>query len=556
MALFAVPAVEPVGERWPTLGPGVCDWIEQNLVYGPGPLGGEPYVVEPEFRGQLCRLYEVFPQGHPRAGRRRFKRGVISMRKGTAKSEKGAILVAAESHPSAPVRFSHWADDGSPVGCGVADPYIPMMAYTEKQSEDTAYGVLRYILERSPIASDFDIGLDRILVLDGLGRESGKIQALAQSPDGNDGQRTTFQLFDETHRLTSPRHLAARETMKENLFKRRDADAWQLGITTAGDSNERSVARDDHEEAELIADGKVDEPTLCYLHRFCPDNDDEWPLRTRDEVRAALVEASGPAVAWSGDIDALVANYFAPKTDREYWRRVWLNQWRKGGGRAFDAARARELILVRRIVERAFVGLGFDGARTNDTTGLVATEILTGHQWPIECWSKPANWPDHEGAPIWEVDPSDVDAVVAQAFADLDVWRFYGDPPHWGEWLDTWAGRYGANRVVKWWTTRPKAMGHALREYRQAMTDGTISFADDGVMFDHLGNAVKRETKMTISPDSDEKLWLIEKDRPDSPRKIDLAMAGALSWQVRLDALAAGAKPKPKRPRGATVHSF
>jgi len=554
MALLAIPAIEPAGERWPTLGPGVCDWIEDNLVYGPGPLKGEPYVVEPEFRAQICRLYEVYPQGHPRAGRRRFKRGVVSMRKGTAKSEKAAILCITEAHPTAPVRFSHWALDGTPVGKPVADPYIPMMAYTEGQAEDTAYGVLCQIISHSPVAADFDVGQKRVLVLDDQGREAGKIQPLAQSPNARDGARTTFQHFDETHRLNSPRHLAARSTMQENLFKRRDADAWQLATTTSGDSNERSIARDDHEEAEQIAAGKIKDPALCYLHRFCPDDDKLWPLKNRKQVRAALIEASGPAVAWSADIDALVDQYFSPKTDREYWRRVWLNQWRKGGGKAFDVAQARTLIVAHRVGEWPFVVLGFDGARTNDTTALVATEITTGYQWVIDCWSKPPGWPDDEDAPIWEVEHGEVDAAVADAFAELDVWRFYGDPPHWGEWLDTWAGRYGANRVVKWWTTRQKAMAHALREYKQAMSDGTISFADDDLFFEHLGNAVKRDTKMTISADSDERLWLIEKDRPDSPRKIDIAMAGALSWQARLDAIAADAKPRTRRK--AKAYSF
>ena len=35
-------------------------------------------------------------------------------------------------------------------------------------------------------------------------------------------------------------------------------------------------------------------------------------------------------------------------------------------------------------------------------------------------------------------------------------------------------------------------------------------------------------------------LWVMEKERHDSPNKIDLAMAGGLSWQARLDSLAKG----------------
>jgi hypothetical protein len=97
MATLIVPPLDR--KPWPTLGPELCDWIEANLVYGPGPKKGEPYVVEPEFRGELYRMYEVFPRGHARAGRRRFKRAALSKRKGTAKSEKGAIIAAAELHP-------------------------------------------------------------------------------------------------------------------------------------------------------------------------------------------------------------------------------------------------------------------------------------------------------------------------------------------------------------------------------------------------------------------------------------------------------------------------
>jgi hypothetical protein len=35
-------------------------------------------------------------------------------------------------------------------------------------------------------------------------------------------------------------------------------------------------------------------------------------------------------------------------------------------------------------------------------------------------------------------------------------------------------------------------------------------------------------------------LWLIRKERSDSPNKIDLAMAAVLSWEARMDAIAAG----------------
>ena len=130
-------------QKWPTLGPQVCDFIEQNLVFGPGDLRGLPLVLDDERRFLIYRMYEVFPQTHALAGRRRFKRAGLSLRKGTAKTELAALIAACELHPEAPVRCVGWTPKGDPIGGGVTDPYIPMVAYTEEQSDELAYGALR-----------------------------------------------------------------------------------------------------------------------------------------------------------------------------------------------------------------------------------------------------------------------------------------------------------------------------------------------------------------------------------------------------------------------------
>jgi hypothetical protein len=39
-------------------------------------------------------------------------------------------------------------------------------------------------------------------------------------------------------------------------------------------------------------------------------------------------------------------------------------------------------------------------------------------------------------------------------------------------------------------------------------------------------------------------MWTISKDRVDSPRKIDAAMAAVLSWEARGDAISSGATTK------------
>jgi phage terminase large subunit-like protein len=49
-------------------------------------------------------MYEIYPQGHTQAGRRRFKRVGLSLAKGLAKTEFAAWIAACELHPDAPVR--------------------------------------------------------------------------------------------------------------------------------------------------------------------------------------------------------------------------------------------------------------------------------------------------------------------------------------------------------------------------------------------------------------------------------------------------------------------
>lgn len=542
MATLIVPPLD--ARPWPTLGPELCDWIEANLVYGPGPKKGEPYQIEPEFRGELYRMYEVFPRGHERAGRRRFKRVGLSKRKGTAKTEKAAIIAACELHPHAPVRCDGFRRQGSvwvPVGRGVpSDPYIPMVAYTEEQSEDLAFGVLRHILGESEVADWFDIGLDRILVLDEHGRAAGEAKALAASPSARDGARTTFQHFDETHRMFRPALKNAHSTMLQNVFKLVDADAWTLETTTAGQPGENSIAEDTHMYAELIGKGKVSDPNLFYAHRFAPA---DMPTDTPDQVRAALLEATGPAT-WSGDIDALVSHFFEPKVDRAYYKRVWFNQWHRGGQQAFDVRRWRDLAVPDRSIEAGqLVTLGFDGARRRDATGLVATDVLAGFQQVVAVWERPADAPDE-----WEVPSDEVDAAVEEAFSRWSVWRMYADPPYWDEWVDAWAGRYGADRVVKWWTNQRRKMANALRVFNDAIIDGTLSHDGNELLAEHVGNAVRKY--LMSRTEDDERLWVIEKARHDSIDKIDLAMAACLSWEARGDAMAAGASmPAPKRDR-------
>lgn len=524
MTTLVVPALED--EPWPTLGPQVKAWIEENLVYGPGDLRGQPYVVAPDFAAWLYRAYEVFPKNHPRAGKRRFKRVAISERKGTAKTEKAAILAAVESHPEGPVRCDGFDDHGQPVGRSVNDPYIPLVAYTQDQTEELAFGALYVILSESQVADDYDIGLERIVVLNDRGKAAGKVVPLAGSPNARDGARTTFQHFDETHRLILENLRKAHRTMLANIPKRPMADPWSLETTTSFTPGEGSVAETTMEYARDIAGGKVADPRLFFFHRQAGDDHD---LATREGRLAAVEEASGPAAEWS-DLETIVAQWDEPDADPAYLERVWLNRPRPSSAQAFDVDLWRSLASEDQIPWRSKVTIGFDGSKFHDTTACVVTDLLTGHQQLLGFWD-PA---DHDG----EIPDAEVEDAVLDAFRKWKVMRLYADPPYWETAVDRWAGRYGTKKVQKWWTNRPRPMAFALKAYLHAMKSRELSHDGDPRMAEHIGNAWRHE--LTLKDDQGQPLWVVRKERQDSPKKIDAVIAGCLSWEARRDCIAAG----------------
>jgi phage terminase large subunit-like protein len=514
---------------YPTLGGQVCDFIEDNLVYGPGDLKGLPVVLDDDKRGLIYRMYEVYPKGHERAGRRRFKRAGISLTKGVAKTELAAMLVVCELHPEGPVRCTGFTRRGEPIGGPVTDPYIPLVAFSEEQSDELAYAALKAIIEGSTLCDDFDIGLQRILRRKG----DGKAVSLSSNPDARDGARTTFVVFDETHRWTLPRLRKTHQVMLANISKRLMADAWALEITTAPEPGTGSVAEATMEYARAVDAGKITDSSLFYFHRQASDLHD---LTTVEGRRAAVIEASGSAAAWR-DIDGIVSLWDDPSADKSYLERVYTNRLVQGDSQAFSAELWKSLARADNPVKPGdAVTLGFDGAMFFDTTALVATHVETGYQWKAGLWERPSGLRLEDD---WRVPAEEVDGRVHDLFERYTVVRFYADPPYWETWVASWIGRYGKDRVHEWFTNRSQQMAYAVRAFKQAMKERVISTDGDPEITRHIGNS-RKDNRGGMRDDEGQPLFVIKKDRPDSVHKIDGAMASILSWEARTDAIAAG----------------
>lgn len=560
MATLLVPQQDK--EQWPTLGYQLGDFLEQRAIFGPGDLAGKQAELSPEKQGLLEAFYEVYPKGARYAGRRRFKRCGWSVRKGLAKTEFGAWIAFLELHPGAPVRFDHWAvrgetswwgykyDPGEPVGRPVASPYIPMLAYNKDQVEELAFGALAYIIGEGPDADLFDVSLERIIRLSPRGKDDGKAVPLAQSPNARDGARTTFQLFDEPHRMYLERLLQAHQTMQNNLTKRPAADAWSLYVGTAGQLGQKSIAESLYAEAERMAKGSAPkDPRFFFLHRDSGpvhrgDKQTGHNIETKRGRVAAIREATGPDGEYGpGQFEDISELYERTDTDKAYWERVQLNRWIQSDRQAFDLGQLT--IVDQKVKLGSFVTAGFDGARFRDATAIVLTDVFTGVQQVHALWERP---PEVDGVELeWEVDPDEVAAVVDKLMLGYRVFRFNGDPPHYVEQMASWAGKY-PGVVEEWWTQRRAPMAYAVRNYQQAIRSGEVKIARDlrpatgspvqnetlgAALVRHIGNAGRRDVKLW--DDDGRQLFILDKLHPD--RKFDGCMAAILSWEARLAAL-------------------
>lgn len=475
-----VPAVDDV--LWPSLGGQVCQWIEQALCHGPGDLLGEPVTLTDEQRLFLWRVYEVHPRGHADEGRRRFKQATMSRRKGVGKTELAAWVAIAETHPEAPVRFAGWDAAGDPVGRGVIDAYVPMVAVTLEQTEDLAYGAVHAILtsDGCQIGDDFDIGLERILHRSGRG----KLVPLTGSPSARDGARTTFQHFDETHLWTEPRLRKAHKIMLFNIPKRRLADGWSLSTTTAYGPGEGSVAEDAHRLALAIDRGEASEPTFLLDHRQASERHD---LTTRKGLREAILEASGDAASFA-DIPAIEALFASDDINENMKRRFWLNQARRLEASWFPAGMFEQLEQAGHPADGAEIVLAFDGSYSRDSTVLVgATVDPEPHLFLVAGWERPVT-----ASAGWRVPRSEVLATIRQTMERFRVVEFAPDPPGWHREIEDLESEY-VGVVVRFDTNRPSLMGPAIDAFDQAVRDGLLSHDGEPMLIRHIRNVVKSD---------------------------------------------------------------
>lgn len=504
----------PEGLPERTLGWTVLEWTADYLQQPDGPNAGDPWHFTNEQARFVLWWYAIDSRG-----RFAYRYGMLRRMKGWGKDPLAAVLSATEF--VGPCRFSRWAG-AEPVAESHPAAWIQIAAVSKDQTRNTMT-LFPGLFSRRAI-EEFSIDLGKEIIYAHHGRR--RIEAVTSSPRALEGGRPTFTLKNETHHWKASNEgdqMAA--VIARNAAKSRDGSSRVLAIANAHAPGEGSDAEHDYEAF------MVGTPDMLYDSLEAPEVGD---FNDEAEVAAALAFARGDS-HWL-DIERLGAEVRDPRTPRNMAQRFYFNRLAAADDRAFDIAEWNGLAAPRVVEAGALITLGFDGSQSRDHTALVATEVATGYQWLAGYWEPHETLNGELRIPVEEVT-----AAVEGMFDRFEVWRLYADPFRWREQIDTWKGRWnrtGEDRVADFNTTTLKRMAYTLANYRVAISAGDLSHDGDPRFTACIRNAYRKQ--LYFADDEGEPMWTIEKERLDSPLKIDAAIAGCLSWQARLDAIASG----------------
>jgi hypothetical protein len=396
-----------------TLGLGVGNWIEQHCVIPDGPRMGDPYELTSEMWFFLAWFYAV----ERTTQRFTFERGGQLVR--PQKHGKGpfsAAIICAEA--AGPVRFAQW--DPNVAGCVVGKPWDTPWIQVTAVSEDQTDNVFRALLPMIQLSAKLDMeisdtGLTRINLPGG-----GYIEPVTSSARSRLGQRITFAVQDETHSWVESnggRKLA--DNQRRNLA---GMGGRFLETTNAWDPVERSVAEKTAVEPAVYHDDAL---PIAGSVRNKRERRDVMKSVYKDSITGDRSLVGRPPVTPWVDLDRIDVEIEALLDhDPAQAERFFLNRKLASEGAAFDIQAFKALADPgHRVPKGTPIVIGVDGARFDDAFAIVATEVATGFQWPLDIIERPENAPDD-----YEHDFERADGAVREAFERWNVWRVYIDP--------------------------------------------------------------------------------------------------------------------------------
>lgn len=505
--------------EFPTLGWLVGEWIEEHCVVPDGDYRGQSYRLTDEMWRFLVFHYRLRMDATEkrRSSAWAYRRSQLIRPQKWGKGPLSAAIICAEA--VGPTVFAGWDADGEPLGREWSTPLIQITATSDDQT-DNVYRMLQPMIELGPLGVMIpDTGETRINLPGG-----GRVDAVSSNARSRLGQQVTFVLQDETGIwVKANRGYELADAQRRGLA---GMGGRAIETTNAWDPTEASVA-------QQTAESQLDD--IYRDHVQAPTN---LSMTNKAERRRWLRKVYGDS--WWIDLDRIEADVLEliAKGEVAQAERFFGNFPSAGTSTWLPRGLWDDRHLDRTVPDGTKVCVGFDGSDSDDWTGL-RLETLDGYAFT------PRYGPDREPT-IWDprrfgdrIPRSEVHAAVDQVFSRYRVVRMYCDPRDWQTEIESWALRYGTNRVFEWATNRPSPMHESLVRF---VTDlATAEYSHDGcpVTRLHVGNARKLARP-------GERYIL---GKASHGQKIDLAMSSVLAHEARCDAVAAGARVTEPRRR-------
>jgi len=535
-----------------TLGWDVLWWSTAFIRQPDGPEASGSWQYTPEQVRFILHWYAV-----DETGRWVYTRGVLRRSKGWGKTPLAAALALAEL--CGPVRFERFAEGGEerpwrqepykpgePIAMPCHTAWVQLAGVSEKQTANTMSMVLAMCIE-SPIVEAYglDLGLTRIYTTAG-----DHLEPITASASTAEGARPTAIFEDETQHYTSGNGGEALDRVnRRNVGKIPGGTGRLLETTNAHAIGLDSVAERSYEAYLAVRDGRSRGGRLLYDSREAPPDID---LSNEEELMHGLALAYGDS-RWI-DLSRIRDEIWDLSTPPEDARRFYLNQVANAVDSWLTPAEWGGCVDAEKVIaDGDIITLGFDGSRhrshgVTDATALIGCRVSDGHLFELLVEEQPLGPQGKD----WFVPLEKVDGAVHDAFRRFTVVGFYADPAKWESFISTWEAtwhrqlrvRASRDHPIQWWMTggRSTLIVRATEQLYSAIVDGDLTHDGSYALTRHMLHARRREGRAGLH---------IAKEHPDSPLKIDAAVAAILAWQARLDAVAAGVLIGKKQYRTA-----
>ncbi len=430
-------------------------------------------------------------------------------------------------------------EPGEPMGMSWPTPLIQITAFSEDSTENT-YDALRPMIELGPLGDLIPKTGEEFIRLPGGGR----IDTVTSSNQSRLGQRTTFVPQDELGLWTVANKMVK---LADTQYRNLSGMGGRAGLTSnSWDPAEHSVAQREYDSAATDVYRQFVQPpkNLSYgnkaerrkIHRlvYPPDvlreNGGHLDLDSIEAEAADLVEKDpNQAARFYGNI--VVA----------------------GAGAALDPEVWAALRAPIEVPVGTYIGLGFDGSVSNDSTVLRAC-TADGYGFSLEGWSwvRPvgeamAAWQLEHPGEEWTVPRDAVEEAVATAFARFKVGRMVCDQAYWRDEITRWQGLYGKDSegkpiVLPFDTNSSAQIVPVFDRWKTAIRLGEHHHDGDEVVTAHVEALHQRKAK-DQAPDDDGRTPLIPV-KGDDRRKIDGGLADMLAY------FAAMTMPPPPARKG------